>query len=201
MTSSRVLRLAAVGLALSAFTATPARAEMILTANSQVIFVNDATTPGTQGTTFSLPGNTTGVAINQSGVGFGNPVANQGDFYVATDANTLRLFSKDASNQLASTSSGLNSPLGIALDPAGNVYAANTGTNQVLRYPITGGSTPTVFFSATSPRFLAFAAPEPGSLTLVALGSAAGLLGYWRRRKANAPTGEAPAAPEEAPAV
>src|SRR5207244_11709299 len=84
---------------------------------------------------------TTGVSINQNGVGLaglpGGLNANQGDFYVATGGNQIFLYNKDATATLAQSNAAvnaaLNNPQGLALDSAGNVYVANLGAGNILK--------------------------------------------------------------------
>jgi sugar lactone lactonase YvrE len=51
--------------------------------------------------------------------------------------------------------SGLNNPHGVAVDAAGNVYAADTGNHQVVEIPVGGGSQFVVASGLSSPQGLA----------------------------------------------
>src|SRR5262249_32092700 len=110
-------------------------------------------------------------------------------------------FSADGSTQTsANFYTGNTSPIGVRQGLDGNMYVAdNAGTqNAVRQYNFAAGGAPNApnpFVTISGAQFIAFAAPEPGTLTLVALGSAAGALGYWRRRRSQ-PEGEAAPAEE-----
>lgn len=161
------------------------------------------------GTVTVLNGNLVGATVTNADLGIAFRPSN-GDLLIAVN-NTVREYTTAGAfvSTFASDATAANnmvSPIGVGFGLDGNFYVANTagsGTNgnNILQFPAGGGTTGTNFFQISGPRFITFAAPEPASLTLVALGSAAGFLGYWRRRKTHAQEADSTVAPEKAPAA
>jgi streptogramin lyase len=77
-------------------------------------------------------------------------------------------------------SSGLNHPEGLAFDPSGNLFVADNGDNAILRIT-PGGSVSTFASGLNGPDFLAFA-PEPSSMTVLAVIASSILLKRRARR-------------------
>lgn len=88
--------------------------------------------------------------------------------------------------------SGLNTPMGITTDPAGNVYVSTIGGGQgngtILEYSSAGAFITTFATGLNNPAFLAFTpVPEPSSVVMMGLGVGfTGIVAYRRKRKAEA---------------
>jgi hypothetical protein len=68
-----------------------------------------------------------------------------------SDAGTNTVYEYPATGgSPVETITGLNEPQGIAVDKAGNLYVANTGTQQILVFP-PNSTTPSLTISETSP--------------------------------------------------
>ena len=77
-------------------------------------------------------------------------------FYVSNTNNTIEQFTPTGAGSLF-TNSGLHSPEGLAIDSAGNVYAANSANTAIEKFSSAGG-TGSVFasFGASDKAGLAF---------------------------------------------
>ena len=113
----------------------------------------------------------------------------EGDLF-AGDNNVLYEFMNN-NDGLSTTpvlfASVLGPILGMAFDSSGDLFESDGGSNDINEFINNGGtlsSTPVVFASGLSPSGLAFApVPEPASLTLLAVGSAALFIRGFRNRK------------------
>ena len=84
-------------------------------------------------------------------------VANSGD-------NTIEKFTPGGVGSVFANS-GLNVPLGLAFDTAGNLYAANVFGNTIQKFTPGGGGSVFANAGLDRPTFLAFApVPEPGQV-------------------------------------
>ncbi len=78
-----------------------------------------------------------------------------GNFYVATQDNTIEKFSPNGSHLGVFASTGLNSPRGLAFDHAGHLFAANFEGDTVREFA-PDGTNLGIFASVTQPTGLAF---------------------------------------------
>ena len=112
-----------------------------------------------------------------------------GDLLVAS-FTTNQIFKYDSSGSLLQTITheSLDQPIGFAIDPDDNIYAANGGGNSITAFDPSGTFVQTWSLgdgAGNRPAFIAFRpvpVPEPSSFALLAVG-AAGLAAWKVRRK------------------
>ncbi len=112
--------------------------------------------------------------------------------YVTLTNNTIVSYDTSSGNAVTIAASmatfastNLNTPVGLAFDTSGNLYAANNGNNTISKFNSSG----TFLTSwstglASPPRFLAFkpvTVPEPSTYALAAI--ATSVMAYLARRR------------------
>jgi len=100
-----------------------------------------------------------------------------GDLMVGTSSNYI--YSFNTSGTPTPFASGLNSPLALASDAAGNIYQANLSTGSINAF--TPGGTKTTFSTVAVRSLAAVPIPEPSAILLIGLAIPALLLASRRR--------------------
>ena len=98
--------------------------------------------------------------------------------YVGSGDGSIYKF--DTLGNQTTFATGLTNPQGLAFDRFGNLFAADATTNAIYEFT-PGGAQSTFATGLDGPSGIVFAAPEPGSYWLAAIGLAA--LGWRKARK------------------
>jgi sugar lactone lactonase YvrE len=107
-----------------------------------------STTPGTSATSLTGP---MAVAVDANGKLYVADTGNNRVLFVGYSSTAGGVYGQQdlISSGSGTSATGLNAPIGVAVDGSGGVYVADTGNNRVLYYPI-GTTTATVVYGQPS---------------------------------------------------
>jgi len=76
------------------------------------------------------------------------------------DSDTIEQFAPDGTDLGVFASTGLNEPLGLMFDSAGNLYAANRGNDTIEKFSATGADLGVFAHTYPKPHFMTMFRPR-----------------------------------------